>query len=437
MIKIPLIKTSHCGAIKRMGIDSKYGVTLGRWRGHRLYRWRVAYLDGQERRYKGFVKRAGKGGAEEFAEIKRAEIMTHGVESAHITDAERRAIMTFREKARELREIGEEVSIEDVINEWVNRQKIEIKRMTIATMVDKYVTYLDTKPNRKTGELLSEAHKRTERNRLEPFREEFGDWPASSLTQGIIKDWLDGLRQVANRPKGKGAWGKAGERTTKGKPLAARTRNHFRTTLSGFFDYVVDEDAAQSNPVAKIKKLGVGESKIGILKIEEVESLLIACSDDLVPAIAIGLFAGLRRAEIIRAVWEDIDLDEGDYGEITVPYSAATKNRFTREVKVSANLRLWLKPYERVTGKIIHSEAVYRERLQRAVEEAGIEWPHNALRHSFASYHYGLHRNKSELRDQMGHDQRSKTLELYYRRKIKRKVSQRFWDITPAIREES
>ena len=423
-----------------MGKDKANGVTIRKWNGHRFYRWRVFFPDGSKRLYKGFRKKTGQGGAEEFAEAKRDEIVSHGVESANISTKERLAVMTFREKAKELEEVGEVVTLQDVIKEWADRQNVEMKREKISVMLDKYSTYLDTKPNRK-GELLSEDHKRTIRNRLEAFREDYGDWASSAFTKDILKDWLDNLRQVEKRPKGKGSWGQRGKRTSKGKKLGARTRNHFRSDLSGFFDFLVDETAALSNPVADIKKKGVADSEIGILSAGDAESLLRACDDDIVAAVAIGLFAGLRRAEIIRADWEDVDFEEvdfenGKHGEITVPYSAATKNKFTREVPISPNLKSWLEPYRRVSGKIVQSEGIYRNRIEKAVKKAGIDFPHNALRHSFASYHYGFHKKKTELREQLGHEPRSKTLEKYYQRKTSRKQAEYFWNIAPVIRDE-
>lgn len=77
------------------------------------------------------------------------------------------------------------------------------------------------------------------------------------------------------------------------------------------------------------------------------------------------------------------------------------------------------------------SEAIYRERLGDAAEAAGIAaWPHNALRHRFASYHLAMHEDAAKTSLQLGHTE-SATLFKHYRELVRREVAVKFWEIKP------
>ena len=124
------------------------------------------------------------------------------------------------------------------------------------------------------------------------------------------------------------------------------------------------------------------ESAIGILTVDETERLLENAPAELVPYIAIGAFAGLRRAELERLDWKEVDL-QSDLIEVTASKAKSARRRF---VRIQPNLAKWLQPYVQAAGNVTPPN--YRELLDSAREAAGIhEWPQNALRHSFASYH--------------------------------------------------
>jgi hypothetical protein len=65
-------------------------------------------------------------------------------------------------------------------------------------------------------------------------------------------------------------------------------------------------------------------------------------------------------------------------------------------VTIQPNLREWLTPLRKHTGKVAPDE--FRKAFDQARIAAGIEvWPDNALRHSFASYHLAHHKNAAAL----------------------------------------
>ncbi len=113
---------------------------------------------------------------------------------------------------------------------------------------------------------------------------------------------------------------------------------------------------------------------------------------------AIGAFAGLRRAELERLDWSEI-LFDADLIEVTAKKSKTARRRF---IKIQPNLREWLLPVRKHKGKI--TPANFRKHFDALRTAARIaEWPDNALRHSFASYHIAHFGNTGELALEMGH----------------------------------
>lgn len=70
--------------------------------------------------------------------------------------------------------------------------------------------------------------------------------------------------------------------------------------------------------------------------------------------------------------------------------------------------------------------------FEQAREAAGIsEWPENALRHSFASYHLAHFKNAAALALEMGHTN-SGMIFNHYRELVKPAAAKAYWNIRPA-----
>jgi integrase len=141
----------------------------------------------------------------------------------------------------------------------------------------------------------------------------------------------------------------------------------------------------------------------------------------------IGLFAGLRREEIARLDWREIDLERG-YIEVK---AASAKTAQRRLVSVSDNLRAWLAPFRQLAGAVRPTSITYRRKFAAALKAAKIEhWPHNGLRHSFASYHLALHQDAAKTSLELGHMQ-SAILFGHYRELVRPDEAKLFWQIYP------
>jgi integrase len=72
----------------------------------------------------------------------------------------------------------------------------------------------------------------------------------------------------------------------------------------------------------------------------------------------------------------------------------------------------------------------FRKRWEALRDGVFPEWPKNVLRHTYASYHYALHRDEGKLQAMMGHDSKD-VLHQHYRAVVRRADAEAFWGILP------
>jgi integrase len=195
------------------------------------------------------------------------------------------------------------------------------------------------------------------------------------------------------------------------------------------FNFAVKRGYAASNPAASTEEAKQTKTKPGILTVEQATALLVNASPEILPYIAIGLFAGVRRAEIQRLDWSEIDFDSG---HIEVTAEKSKSNIANRFITLQPNLREWLLPLRKIRGSVTPQESfVFRQLFDAARVAAGIaEWPDNALRHSFASYHVAHFKDAKALALEMGQID-SGMLFNHYRALVKPKEAARYWNIFP------
>jgi integrase len=93
-------------------------------------------------------------------------------------------------------------------------------------------------------------------------------------------------------------------------------------------------------------------------------------------------------------------------------------------------LAKWLTGHAKATGQV--APINLRKEMKMAREKAGIsDWPNNALRHGFASYHLAKFQDAAALALEMGHTD-SDMLFAHYRQLVKPAEAKRYWNIVPA-----
>lgn len=169
------------------------------------------------------------------------------------------------------------------------------------------------------------------------------------------------------------------------------------------FNYAVRQGYALTNPCTLLEMPRKRRGKAEVLSAVQVHTLLAGCITEPTMApcleyVAIGCFTGIRPEELQRLRWEMFNFDAG---LITID-GEDSKCGERGIVKMSANLMTWLRPVRRASGEVL-SEPVSKLRVL-CRDWLGLErWPHDCMRHSFASYHYTHHRDIGEVCSQMRH----------------------------------
>ena len=330
--------------------------------------------------------------ANSFAAFKNAELKRNGIEHAEFPTALRIMAQNAIEK---LTPFGK--TIEDACDFFVAHLKASERSCTAAQLVRELL-------KAKESDGAGEHHLRDIRSRLSLFAEKFDGQMVATITSKEIDIWLRSL------------------------PVAPLTRNHYRQVVVLAFNFAVRAGYATANPAVGAAKAKVVSETPGILTVTQAARLLESATPEILPYIAIGLFAGLRRAETQRLDWSEVDFESGLI-QVTARKSKTAQRRF---VTLQPNLRQWLLPVRKHRGNVTSANSFqFRQSFEQAREAAGItDWPDNALRHSFASYHLAHFKNAASTALELGHHD-SRITFAHYRELVKPKEAARYWDIKP------
>ena len=294
------------------------------------------------------------------------------------------------------------VSILDAARHY-DRHVLAYKRSPVITeLVTMYLDAAEDKENR-------EDTIRDLRHRLGAFAEDFGSYKLFELTVDDLKDWINSDEHE---------W-------------AARTKINFLTKLSQLYNFAVRRNWVDSNITEKIERPKVNGSTAHIFTAEQAEQLLTHANEfDLLPYIAIGLFAGIRATEMRRLNGRNINFD----AKIITITPEMAKKRSQRHVDMQPALLEWLAPHrEKLTnGAPVVDKSIFRFRDNMASlrDAAGIaEWPDNGLRHSFGSYHFAMFDDENRTAKQMGNS--PDMVHRHYKALVTKTEAERFWALRP------
>jgi integrase len=240
---------------------------------------------------------------------------------------------------------------------------------------------------------------------LKRFAQDFGDKSIAAITVEDLDAWLRALH------------------------VAPKTRENYRRNIGVLFSHAVQRRMIESNPIKFTAKPKLVDKPPEIFSVSELTALLNAAAarePEVLPMLAIGAFAGLRDAEIRRLHWNEIDLARG-FVEVTAAKSKTARRRL---VPIRPNLAEWLRPYAGMTGSVVPVMA--RSKLERVRKVASVRWPHNALRHSFASYRLAAIHDAPRVASELGHTN-PQLLYAHYRELVLPEEAERYWKISPAV----
>ena len=344
---------------------------------------------GQGRKF--FKTRAA---AEAEAMRQRTLLERHSREAVGLSQREMSEVIAGRSKVAEY---GKTLS--DAVTFFVDHlERVRRCKITVAQLADEV---LETK--RKDGR--STRYLGMLRLYFKKFCQDFGNRLIADITVEELDTWLRGL------------------------PGSPKTRADYRANIGVLFGHAAGRRMLDFNPVAFTAKPKLIDKAPEIFKVDELRALLETArsqSPDVLPMLAVGGFAGLRDAEIKRLDWGEVDLARGHI-EVT---AAKAKSARRRIVPIQANLMAWLRPYSGMKGRLAPVGA--RKKLVRVRKSAGLlKWPHNGLRHSFASYRLAAIHDAPRVSAELGHTS-PHMLYSTYRELVLPQEAERYWKLTPA-----
>jgi integrase len=172
--------------------------------------------------------------------------------------------------------------------------------------------------------------------------------------------------------------------------------------------------------------------EIGTLSVGQCERMLKAALREprMMPYVVLGMFGGLRRAEIERLTWDAVNLEE----RMVVVNARISKTRTRRVVDLTENAVAWIRAAgPEVRGKGVRvAPSNLKELWPKFWPKCGLAvWPNNGLRHTFASMHFAMWQDEAKLQAQMGHESAT-MLHRHYRALKTRREAEAFWALTPA-----
>jgi len=209
-----------------------------------------------------------------------------------------------------------------------------------------------------------------------------------------------------------------------GLALAPGTQNTFRRDLRTLFSFCTKRDYCATDPAKRTERAADLDKPPGILTPPQCSALLTAAGNDVLPYIAIGLFAGLRAAELEKLDWQEVNLQTG-FIEVT---AAKSKTKKRRLVPISENLAAWIRPLAATAGPV--APVGLRKRFDAVKERAGLaDWPQNALRHSYGSYRLAATADAARVSLEMGNS--PQMVFAHYRELVTPDTAATYWTLAP------
>lgn len=254
---------------------------------------------------------------------------------------------------------------------------------------------------------------------LERFLEPRWNCPLASITRQDILDWL------------------AEGRTPQKMPWHTRTKIGYLKEIQGFLNWAMAGADLEKNVSLTVTKpryteseLEEKESRKEILTVKETRRLMDACmkhDPELIPRAALLLFAGPRaerEAPGIRP--QDIGFDDN----LLFIRPSKAKGRNGRYIEMMPNLIAWLKWADRNEHPLpVESWRARWEDVRSRANLFGDDWPKNAHRHSFASYHLVTHDAKA-TKTALGHGNYDMLFQ-HYRSIVKPAEGREYFEIFP------
>jgi integrase len=216
--------------------------------------------------------------------------------------------------------------------------------------------------------------------------------------------------------------------------LSGRSHDNFRQAIILLFRFAqkwsyLPEGKTEAEKVEPMGDDGDGE--IAIFTVDEMKRLLKAAANDVLPYLALGAFAGIRTAEIVRLDWQEINFETG-YIEIK---KAKAKTKGRRLIKMQPNLVEWLKKARQASGPVTplaRPEKTASEVVGAKLKPA-VAWKRNGLRHSYCSCRMAIAQDENIVSAEMGNS--AQMVYTNYRQLVTKEQAEAWFAILPEDQE--
>jgi integrase len=222
----------------------------------------------------------------------------------------------------------------------------------------------------------------------EQWWELHGSKKRTTSLEGMMKMWKDYFKnppvvEIARKQVEKFLSSKVDE------GVSPATRNRHMAELRSMFNRCREWGLIYDNPCDGIRRLRETGNRTRFLSVQEITKLLKKCEASIRPVIVTALHTGMRRSELLKLQWSDVDLSNR---VITVQESKSGKKRAipiddtlfkTLQVLPSRFKKGWVFPSPRNASQRCYD---FKSRAERAFEAAGFtDVTLHTLRHTFAS----------------------------------------------------
>lgn len=282
-------------------------------------------------------------------------------------------IKTYHELEQLLRERGNGATLRETVEFFLAHH--EHKRFSPRTVTECIASFLAEEESRN----LSETHNITLTRHLGHFKKEFGSRKIHEIIAIEISRWL------------------ASRKSDDAQPWSAKTRRNVRGSLVSMSLYaqrilnaIPDLGETEFQKVKNPKRDPKGAVEIYTpSQITELLSTAVENDVDLLPAIIVGCFEGLRpdefhaeNADRPPLRWEAFNWHD----KLLHVAGQKVRSKQTRDIPLHLATQAWLKPFSELTGNIWRYTKSYTHKMRELCEKAEVARVFDGFRHSYASY---------------------------------------------------
>lgn len=202
-------------------------------------------------------------------------------------------------------------------------------------------------------------------------------------------------------------------------PMAQRTRHGIYSSCRTFYRWAMRYGLATTSPFDRMEPIPKGESPKAILSIREIKALLGLEMDGYMRDwLILGIFCGLRPAEIFRLDWSAVDFRSREIHIAPhVIKRDALRSRGMRERYVEIpEAAMRLLPRGKKGDIVPVGKTTFLLRLSKlSASLKKSSWPHDCCRHSAATYMLALKNDAAYVAHWLGHTTTRMVFENYAR----------------------